>query len=292
MSAPRRVLVLGATGMLGHVVAGRLAARFDVHAGVRDPAGARALGIPGELHAVDALDLPATAALVRKLGPETVVNAIGLVKQLEEASRPVPAVTLNALLPHVLARACAEGGARLIHVSTDCVFSGELPAPRAHREDDVADARDLYGRSKLLGEVHEAPGLTLRTSIIGRELRRASGLMEWFVRQDGAELRGFTNAIFTGLTTKALARVIETVIAEHGELTGLYHVAAAPISKYDLLLRLRDALGVRCEIRPVDEPRINRALDGTRFERATGLVVPSWEEMVAEYDKETHDAHA
>jgi len=287
-----RVLVLGATGMLGHVLVERFAPRFEVHLGVRDVERARRHGVAGEAHAVDALGPAGVAALVEGLRPAVVVNAIGLVKQLEEASRPVPAITVNALLPHVLSEACAGVGARLIHVSTDCVFTGALEAPRAYREDDLPDAADLYGRSKLLGEVTAAPGLTLRTSIIGRELERASGLMEWFTTQDGEDVNGFTNAIFSGLTTKTLARVIEEVMLEHPQLVGLYHVAAAPISKYDLLLRLRDALGLRCEVRAVDEPRINRALDGARFREATGIEVPSWDEMIREYDKETHDPDA
>lgn len=292
MSDRRRVLVLGATGMLGHVLAHRFAERFEVLAGVRDVDRARRFGIPGEPHAVDAMEPAAVAELVARLRPDVVVNAIGLVKQLEEANRPIPAITVNALLPHVLAEACASHGSRLIHVSTDCVFSGTLEAPARYTERDVPDARDLYGRSKLLGEVAEAPGLTLRTSIIGRELDRASGLMEWYASQGDEPVDGFTNALFTGLTTRALARVMESVILDHPHLTGLYHVASAPISKYDLLLRLRDALGLRGEIRPLDEPRINRALDGTRFAEATGIAVPSWDEMVAEYDKETHEAHA
>jgi dTDP-4-dehydrorhamnose reductase len=278
-----KVLVLGATGMLGHVVAERFAARFDVDAGVRDVAGARELGIAGELHAVDAFQDGAAEALVADLRPDVVINAIGLVKQLQAANEPIPAITINALLPHRLAAACAEHGARLVHVSTDCVFSGALPAPRAYSEDDVPDAYDLYGRSKLLGEVTDPPALTLRTSIIGRELRRASGLMEWYASQDGKPVNGFTGAVFSGLTTKAFARVLEAVVSDHPELTGLYHVAADPISKYDLLVRLRDPLGLTGEVRPVDEPRINRALDGSRFAAATGIAVPGWDEMIAEY---------
>jgi dTDP-4-dehydrorhamnose reductase len=287
-----RALVLGATGMLGHVVAERFAAQFDVHTGVRDPDRAQRLGLAGEPHPVDALQPATITELVDRLRPDVVVNAIGLVKQLEEASRPVPAITVNALLPHLLAAACAASGARLLHVSTDCVFSGRLPAPAAYGEDAQPDATDLYGRSKLLGEVAQAPGLTLRTSIIGRELERASGLMEWFAAQDGGAVGGYTNAIFSGLTTKALARVMETVALEHAGLVGLYHVAAEPISKYDLLVRLREALGLRCTISPTDEPHINRALDASRFRSATGIEIPSWDAMIAEYDKEIHDAHA
>jgi dTDP-4-dehydrorhamnose reductase len=278
--------------MLGHVVAERFDANFELHLGVRDVERARRLGVPGEAHAVDALDPAGAAALVERLRPAAVVNAIGLVKQLDEASRPVPAITVNSLLPHVLADAAARTGARLLHVSTDCVFSGALAPPAAYTEDDLPDAQDLYGRTKLLGEVSAPPALTLRTSIIGRELERASGLMEWFAGQQGATVNGFTNAIFSGLTTKALAAVMAELLVDHPDLTGVYQVSADPIDKYALLVRLRAALGVDCEIRPVDEPRINRALDSSRFRAATGIAIPSWDEMLAEYDKETDDAHA
>jgi dTDP-4-dehydrorhamnose reductase len=287
-----RVLVLGATGMLGHVVARRFAGRFDVHAGVRDPDRARRLGVAGEAHAVDAFDAVGVAALIARLQPAVVINAVGLVKQLDEAGQPIPAITVNALFPHQLAAACAEHGARLLHVSTDCVFSGALPAPAAYREDDAPDATDLYGRSKLLGEVREAPALTLRTSIIGWELERASGLLEWFAAQDGGAVKGFAGAIFSGLTTEALARVMETVVLDHPGLTGLYHVSADPIDKFALLCRLRDALGLSVEITRVEEPRINRALDSSRFAAATGIAIPSWSDMIGEYAKETHDRHA
>ena len=277
-----RILVLGATGMLGHVVADELAPRFDLHSGVRDVERAQRLGVDGTLHQFDAAVEGDAAALIAELCPAVVINAVGLVKQLEEASRPSAAIAINALLPQVLAEVCAAHGARLIHVSTDCVFAGDLPAPLAYTEDDLTDARDLYGLSKLLGEV-DAPALTLRTSIIGPELERASGLMAWFAAQEGMSVDGFTNAVFSGLTTRALARVIERLITDHPGLAGLYHVSATPISKFDLLTVLRDALGISCEIRPVAEPRINRALDSTRFLAATGIEVPSWSAMIGEY---------
>jgi dTDP-4-dehydrorhamnose reductase len=287
-----RVLVMGVTGMLGHVVARELAARHEVRGTARDPARARRLGIEGELEAVEASDPVAVEAVLDETRPDVVVNAVGLVKQLEDASRPIPAITVNALFPHWLAEACAARGARLIHISTDCVFSGALPAPAAYTEDDVSDARDVYGRTKFLGETVQPPALTLRTSIIGWELERASGLLEWFAAQEGRTIDGFANAIFSGLTTRALARVIGAVIDDHRSLSGLYHVSSEPISKLTLLTALRDALAVACEIRPADEPRINRALDSSRFRRATDIEIPSWPAMIDEYRRERdHDTH-
>jgi dTDP-4-dehydrorhamnose reductase len=279
---PSRVLVMGATGMLGHAAVDVLAESFEVVASVRDVDAARRYSLPARIVAFSAGD-DDPQDLLERVRPAAVLNAIGLVKQLPAGKSPLSAIRLNALFPHELAHACASAGARLVHVSTDCVFSGDLPAPARYCEDDISDARDVYGRSKLLGEVLEPPGLTLRTSIIGRELERASGLLEWFAGKDGEQVFGFTNARFSGLTTRELARIVSRILREHPHLSGLWHVAADPIDKYHLLLRLRDVLGVRCEVVARGEPVVNRALDATRFERATGYRPAPWDEMLDEY---------
>ena len=268
--------------MLGHAAVGVLAEDWDVFASVRDLELAGRHELPAHLVGFDART-DDIANLLDEVQPDAVLNAIGLVKQLPEGQSPEAAVRLNSLLPHEVAQACASRGARLVHVSTDCVFSGALPEPGRYNEDDLPDARDVYGRSKLLGEVVDPPGLTLRTSIIGRELERASGLLEWFAAQDGGRVTGFTRAIFSGFTTPALSRLIATVLREHPDLTGLWQIAAEPIDKHALLLRLRDVLGVDCRIAPRDEPVINRALDPSRFEQATGYRPPGWDEMLEEY---------
>jgi dTDP-4-dehydrorhamnose reductase len=272
--------------MLGHQAVRELADEFEVHASVRDPAAAERHGLPAALHAFDAVRPESIGELLERSGAEVAVNCIGIVKQLEDASRPVPAIAINSLFPHQLAEACAELGVRLIHLSTDCVFSGELPAPAAYTEDDPPDPRDLYGRSKLLGEVTEGDALTLRTSIIGWELERSSGLLEWAASRSGREVRGFAGAIFSGLTTSALARVITELIREHPRLRGLYHVSADQISKFELLTELNRALDLRLSIERTEEPHVNRALDSSRFRAATGVAIPSWPEMISEYAKE------
>jgi dTDP-4-dehydrorhamnose reductase len=277
------VLVLGATGMLGHVVVDHLgSAGFDVHASIRTRALADHLDPAVQLHEFDA-PRDSVAELVKTVRPQAVVNCIGLVKQLEVASKPLPAISLNALFPHEAAAACELSGAQFIHISTDCVFSGSLPIGERYTEENTPDARDLYGLTKYLGEVGAPRSLTLRTSIIGWELERSNGLLEWFAAQDGGRVSGFTRAIFSGLTTRALARVIGWLITEHRELSGLYHVSSEPIDKYELLGALRGILALDVEIVPIDEPVINRALDPARLRHLTGLVVPSWEEMLAEY---------
>jgi dTDP-4-dehydrorhamnose reductase len=288
-----RVLILGGTGMLGHEAVSRFARDFEVHASVRDPELASQYELPATLHAFDGYEPHALAELLETAEPAVVLNCIGIVKQLEDASRPLPAITLNSLFPHQLATVCEHRGCRLIHVSTDCVFSGRLPLGRAYREDDEADARDLYGLSKLLGEV-TAPFLTVRTSIIGWELERASGLLAWFAAQEGREVSGYRKAIFSGLTTRALSDILVQVALSFPELAGVYHVAAEPIDKFELLTMIRERLNLECTIRPVDEPVINRALDPSRFGAATGIEAPPWEAMLDEYltTKELDEARA
>lgn len=277
------VLVLGGGGMLGHVVASHLAARgLAVRATLRGraPAGG-ARGAPGPgggvIEGCDVLQPGAVERAMIEAEPDVVINCIGLTKQKETADTNVRAIELNALLPHRLAAICGDGR-RLIQISTDCVFSGRRGM---YREDDLPDPPDLYGRSKLAGEVG-APHLTLRTSLIGWQIAGSESLIAWFWSQRGRRIAGYTRAIFSGLTTYAMARVLERVITEHPSLAGTYHIAAAPISKFDLLDRLNRLTGSPVEIEPVAGPAIDRSLDGSRFAAATGIAVPGWDEMLRE----------
>lgn len=279
-----RVLILGAGGMLGHKVWQVFRDRFECYAAVRTRLPLPLFDDDRVIGGFDAGDFDGVARLIREVRAEVVVNCTGVVKQLAAAHDPIASITLNSLFPHVTARACAEAGARMIHISTDCVFAGMRGN---YDEDDLPDATDLYGRSKLLGEVTESqtgvsvPHLTIRTSIIGRELRTTNGLVEWFLANRGGSVRGFTKAVFSGVTTAALAHTLAEVIEHHPGLPGLYHVAGAAISKYDLLMMLNDAIGGGVAITPDDTLAIDRSLDAARFQSATGLVPPSWREMIA-----------
>lgn len=278
--------------MLGHEIVRTLAEDFEVHTSVRDPARARLVEVAGVHHEFHAVD-ESVEDLIAGVRPTVVINCIGLVKHLPEASRPVSAIRINSLFPHEVAEICARLGSRMIQISTDCVFSGDLPAPRTYTESHVADARDVYGRTKLLGEVTEAPAVTLRTSIIGWELGRANGLLEWFAAQKGGTVSGFTDAIFSGLTTRALAQIMLELLREHREITGLYHVSSEPIDKYSLLVMFKEVLGRDWEIVPDSSVRVNRALDSTLFRSETGIRIPHWDEMLHEYlGERTHFAEA
>lgn len=276
-----KILVLGASGMLGNAMLRVMSAqeKWSVFGTVRgaDPelhmATPFAVQIPG-VHADQPDSLLAAFAQAR---PDLVINCVGLVKQLSNAEDPLVAVPINTLLPHRLARMCEVAGARLVHVSTDCVFSG---MQGSYIESDLPDAQDVYGRSKLLGEVDYPHAVTLRTSIIGHELRSKHGLVDWFLSQHG-RVKGYTEAVFSGLPTCELARVVRDFVIPHANLHGVYHVAAEPISKFDLLQLVNRVYGKALEIEPDDRVKIYRSLNADRFREVTGYVAPSWPELVA-----------
>lgn len=285
MSAERpRVLVLGGTGMVGHTLFELLSDRGDleVHATVRDATPLQERLAPqrfGSIHAgVDASSIETLERVLEAVRPAVVVNAIGIVKQSPAAKDPVASIEINALLPHRLVVLCGAAGARLVHISTDCVFSG---MKGHYSEDDVPDAADLYGRSKLLGEPTTSGTVTLRTSVIGHELQGHQGLVEWFLESRGT-VAGFRRAIFSGVPTAELARILAEFVLPRSKLSGLYHLSAAPISKLALLELIARRYDRRVKIVSRDAPAIDRSLDSSRFRAATGYRPPSWPELVKE----------
>jgi dTDP-4-dehydrorhamnose reductase len=281
ISAPQKVLVLGVTGMLGNSVF-RLfsnSSGFETHGTARSAASLRQFDAafrPNILVGVEVDQQDHLVRLFNHVRPHVVINCIGLVKQLAEADDPLAILPINALLPHRLARLASLAGARLIHVSTDCVFTGKKGL---YRESDAADALDLYGRSKLLGEVDEPHAVTLRTSIIGHELASAHSLVGWFLAQEG-RVRGFTRAVFSGLPTVELAKVIRDHVLPRPGLRGLWHVSSEPITKYDLLQLMKAAYGKSIEIIPDEQLVIDRSLDSGRFRSETGWTPAPWAELV------------
>lgn len=279
------IVVLGASGMLGHKLLQRLTdAGHDVTGTVRESRDSSALArLPlfsgrNIVWNVDALDWPSLEGLLEARRPQVIVNALGIIKQRALAKSATPSIQINALLPHQLAETAARWGGRLIHFGTDCVFNGSRGS---YRESDPSDAEDLYGRSKFLGEVGDATNaLTLRSSIIGRELRHHQSLLDWLLSQNHRVITGFTRVIYSGLTTVEMAGLVERVIRDYPALHGLYQVAAAPIAKHDLLALLADAYKLDVTITPADVPVSDRSLDGGRFSAETGYVAPSWPEMV------------
>lgn len=282
-----RVLVLGATGMLGHKLIQRLAARgLPVSGTMRsssmpDTSAARlALGAAREiLPDVDVLQDEALQAAIEAVNPDVVINAVGVIKQLDLSKDAVTSIATNALLPHRAAALCKKRGARLIQFSTDCVFAGRK-GPFA--ENSPTDAEDLYGRSKLLGEVSGPGCLTIRSSIVGRELRGRSSLVEWFLSQTGGQAKGFAGALYTGLTTNVMSDLVGKLITEHPEVDGIWHVASEPISKYELLQMVNTHYGLGINLECDETFFCDRRLDGSNFAKLTGFGAPRWDTMISQ----------
>ncbi len=281
---PLRILIPGASGMLGHALMryfwehGADTGSFEIHGTSRQSEHIHHLPRPLQERintGIDVSDFSAFKDVLEDFKPDVVINAIGLVKQLPQGQDPQACINLNAIFAQRLGVWCQFNGARLIQISTDCVFTGQKGF---YSESHIPDADDWYGRSKWLGEVG-APHLTLRTSIIGHELGAPHSLISWFLAQSGS-VRGFRNAVFSGLPTVELARIIHKYVLPNLSLQGLYHVASAPISKYDLLSLVSKFYGKDIDITPCDNVMINRSLDGKRFSTTTGYEAPPWPELI------------
>lgn len=274
--------------MLGHRLLWGLAERgYDVLAGLRtDLSGEppfNRLPVLSDRRMVvadlDGYDPEGIKQRISRIRPDVIINCVGVIKQIDKGHAALPCIALNALLPHVLEELVGLWGGWLLHFSTDCVFKGDRGG---YVESDFPDATDLYGRTKALGEVSGAHALTLRTSIIGRELRSHRSLVDWFLQQQGQTVSGYARAIYSGITTREIVQIIDLLLREHRGLNGLYHLASSPISKFDLLGMIRDA--AHLDIRVVkDESSVNldRSLCAAKFSTETGYHSPSWESMVA-----------
>ncbi len=280
-----RILILGGDGMIGHQLFKHLSHRHEVRVTLRQGLSAYSdFGLFDKKNSYTGIDVRSTEHVKKVLvnfQPEIIVNAVGIVKQRRTAKESIPSLEINALFPHRLALLCKEINTRMLHMSTDCIFSGKKGN---YKESDPSDAEDLYGRTKYLGEVKDSPCLTIRTSIIGKELSRKLGLLEWFLAQDGV-IQGYRNAIFSGFTTLEMSRIIERIIVDYPEKEGLYHVSSEPISKYDLLILIKERLGLETEIIPDEMVQYDRSLDSTRFRKEFNYTPPTWEEMVQEFCK-------
>ena len=276
-----RILIFGATGMLGHKLVQVLGRSAEVWGSLRGPIDTiKEYDIFNTDRLVDNIDAADEGSIRRALDqvrPDVVINAVGIVKQLPTSKDVITALTINSIFPHRLAQLSEEYGYRLLTVSTDCVFDG---VKGNYSEADAPNATDLYGKSKELGEVTNGCCITLRTSIIGRELGTSHSLVEWFLGSEGKQVKGFTKAIYSGFPTIVLADIINDLVFSFPDMAGLYHVSSDPINKYELLGLLQRCYGSDIEIEPSDELHIDRSLNSARFRQATGFRPESWESMV------------
>lgn len=276
-----RILVFGGNGMLGHKIVQVFRERFEVWATVKGVfADIERYGIFEKdriIENVVATDLASVRRAITTSKPDVVINAVGIIKQLASSKDVIKTLSVNSIFPHQLAEMSEEFGFRLISVSTDCVFDGQKGN---YTEDDPADALDLYGRSKHFGEVLTGNCLTLRTSIIGRELNTEHSLVEWFLSNKGKSVKGFVNAIYSGFPTVVFADIIADLIVNHKDLNGLYHVSSVPINKFELLQLIKLKYDLSIDIERFEDFKIDRSLDSARFRDANGFSPEPWEQMV------------
>jgi dTDP-4-dehydrorhamnose reductase len=281
----KKVLVLGAGGMLGHMMVRVLSNGHDVAGttrGSQDAANplARFLRAEKWIPQVDVRDDETLSGILRDVCPDVVINCIGLVKQKMDNSTYIDSIEINSLLPHRLASMCSSNGSKLIQMSTDCVFTCDPGVKTMHM---TPNATDLYGRTKLLGEVDYEGSLTIRSSIVGKQLIGSEGLFEWVIAQNNGVINGYRNALYTGVTTMAMAKIVDHLISTQSDLTGIWQIASRPISKYDLVDQLINVLGLNIELREDVSFICDRRLDGSSFTAATGIEIPTWSKMLSEF---------
>ncbi len=276
-----RILVLGGSGLLGHKLVQCWQSEFDVWSTLRgrfiDYARFGIFDRAKTIENLSVLDTTTVAATIAKIKPDVIFNAVGIVKQVPTAKNAVDTLLINSVLPHQLATIAEKVGARLIQISTDCVFEGTTGN---YSEGDRPDATDLYGKSKNLGEVVAANCLTLRTSIIGRELATAHGLVEWVLSNRGEKVQGYANAIFSGFPTVVLADIISNLIKNCPDMSGLYHVSSEPINKFDLLSLIKTSYDLDLDIERFDDFRLDRSLNSAKFRKETGFLPADWPELI------------
>lgn len=279
-----RIHVAGVDGMLGSTLFRHLAAdsALQVLGTVRSKQPESSIRIMGPSSNASIVgDMPATdegsfLRLLTDFKPDIIINCIGVCQLPRNASEAVKLITANSLWPHRLAKLAGDLGARLIHFSSDGVFSGRRGQ---YRESDNPDPIDYYGRSKLLGEPDYPHCLTLRTSMIGHANKESNQLVDWLIRQNG-KIKGYRHVVFTGLPTVEIASIVRTILLSREDMTGIWHLASEPISKFDLLRLIVMRYGLDIEVVPTPEPVSNRSLNASKFHDATDYVAPSWPELV------------
>jgi len=277
-----KVLILGANGLIGSTIWSVLSMDNSISVFGTVRSGNSIQSLRGKfagkiLVNIDAYDIAKIRNLFDDIGPTSVINCIGVTKHVIGDHQPLKAIALNALFPHQMAELCEDYGSRFIQISTDCVFSGRRGN---YSEQDNPDAVDIYGRSKALGEVLTGNALTIRTSTIGHELGTSYGLLDWFLSQSGASCKGFKKAFFSGLPTVIIAQILRKILIDYPKLSGLYHIAAEPINKYDLLCLIAEIYKKKIRIEADVDLMIDRSLDQSKFFAATGFKAPDWPIMI------------
>lgn len=285
-----RILILGGTGMLGHNLWRYFSFRFPhtyttIRKNSKSLENTKLFKSDNVIHSVDVFDFSSLTGVMKCLKPDVILNCIGITKRRDEANLAVDTITINSLFPHKLVEWGKAHSALVVNFSTDCVFDGKRGN---YSENDTPNATDLYGKTKALGEIYGENALTIRSSFIGMELEKGSELFEWFLSQKGS-VKGFTNAIYSGLTVNELCRVVENILVNYPKTTGLYNVSSNPINKYDLLSLIKHKMNLPIEIVPFENNFCDRSIDSTKFRTEFKYSPPTWDAMIEELSREVKE---
>lgn len=276
-----KILVFGISGLIGNSLFRMLSMNpdHDVYGTCRDEAIRKYFSNDLQERIIPNIDIGNHAYLlnlIERYLPDIVINCIGITKHSSDYDHIAKVIRVNSLWPHELAKFCSVVGAKLIQVSTDCVFSGQCGN---YSELDFPDSDDLYGRSKVLGEVTYNKHLTLRISTIGHEIRTSYGLLDWFLSQ-GNSCKGYSRAFFSGFPSVYFAQILSEFVLPRPELKGLYHISADPIDKFSLLKLIALQYGKKIHIQADEAVVINRSLNGSKFSNETGFLCLKWPELI------------
>ena len=279
-----KILILGGSGMVGHRLAKKLSNQYEIFSLLRKRPDLdsnqffeKVLPKNQCIFIDDINEYENLNNTVKKISPDIIINCIGVIKQRDKVENVLNMRRINSLLPHVLNQICNKNKIKLIHLSTDCVFSG---TKGNYQESDNPDPIDEYGKSKLLGEIKKGNALTIRTSFIGPELFNKKSLFEWVKSQKNGEIDGFENAIYSGLTTLAFSEIIENIIDKHQNLNGIWHISSNPISKFDLIEMINQKFNLKIKINRNSSFRCDRSLNSSKFQEETKIQIPSWRAMI------------
>jgi len=274
-----KILILGANGMLGHTLFSKLSLNrdLDVYGTIRNNQSIKWFHNKDKIYTnVYAGDINIFSFILKNLEPEYVINCIGVHRQSDAIKNPIISIKINSLVPHLFAEECEKLGCKFIHFSTDYVFNGKKGM---YVEKDIPNPEEIYGKSKLLGEIsNKKNSLTIRSSIIGHELGTSLSLVEWFLNQKN-KVNGHKNFYTTSITTIEMANIIENYVF-YNNLNGIMHISSEPINKFDILTKISNIYNKPIEIIPDENFICNSTLDSSLFKKLTGYSAPSWDIML------------
>jgi len=272
-----RILILGIDGMIGHKIAQSLSQDYEVIGSTRKDVNHQKIGLNNCLLYKKDFIIDDQNVFFNKISPDVIINCIGITTRRGISRNMSNTDFINSRFPHKISEWVSIKNRRLIHFSTDCVFSGKKGD---YLDDDKPDANDIYGMSKAKGEIDNNSSLTLRCSMIGREIYNHTELFEWLYSMKNKDIEGYANVIYSGVTTFWMGDVIKKILKNNISLSGIYNISSEPISKYHLLLKLSDAFKLNVNVSANLNIKSNKVLNSKKFAEITGIIPPNWDDLI------------